>query len=162
MFNVRLAQASDMETVAEIYNQGIEDRVATFETRLRTAAEMVTWLQEHSARYPVLVAECDDVLRGWASVEPFSGRPCYDGVGSLSIYVHREFRGTGIGGKLLGVLLDAARQQKFHKLVLAALANNTAGRCLYERAGFRLVGTYEKQAQLDGVWLDVSLMEKLL
>ena len=159
---IREARETDMSVVAEIYNQGIEDRVATFETRLRTVADMEQWFRERRSRYLVLVFEKAGIIQGWAALEPFSSRPCYAGVASLSIYVRREARGQGVGRQLLLTLSEKACQQGFHKLVLSALANNAAGRRLYDRVGFRLVGTYEKQAQLDGAWLDVSLMEKLL
>jgi phosphinothricin acetyltransferase len=92
----------------------------------------------------------------------FNPRPAYDHVADFSVYVARESRGQGIGDLLLGALVDRARGLGYHKLVLAAFPDNAAGMKLYERHRFRTVGVYKEQGQLDGRWVDVILMEKLL
>ena len=56
-YRLRLATASDAEAICRIYNQGIEDRVATLETELRTPDERRQWLASRSLRHPVIVAE---------------------------------------------------------------------------------------------------------
>jgi phosphinothricin acetyltransferase len=83
-------------------------------------------------------------------------------VADFSVYVDRERRGTGVGTALLQALEERARTAGFHKLVLAAIAHNAAGSRLYERCGFRLIGIYEEQGMLDGHWVDVVVMEKIL
>jgi phosphinothricin acetyltransferase len=80
----------------------------------------------------------------------------------FSVYVAREARGRRIGSLLLSELEARARELGFHKLVLAAFPHNTAGMKLYERHGFRTVGIYKEQGKLDGNWVDVIIMEKLL
>lgn len=161
--NIRIASAEDASAITAIYNQGIEDRVATLETSPRTVAERSAWLAARSPRHPVLVAddEAGGVI-GWASLNPFNPRPAYDHVADISVYVAREHRGCGIGGRLLTALIDVARSLDYHKLVLAALATNEAGRRLYDRSGFSTVGTYREHGMLDGRWVDVVVMEKLL
>jgi len=160
---VRDARADDSEAIARIYNQGIEDRVATLETTLRSADERRDWLAARSLRHPVLVAidRANQVL-GWASLNQFNPRPVYDHVADFSVYVAREARGSGVGVALLEALEERARQIGFHKLVLAAFPTNSAGMRLYVRREFQVVGTYHEQAQLDGEWVDVILMEKIL
>jgi phosphinothricin acetyltransferase len=160
---VREATADDAEAIARIYNQGIEDRVATLETTLRTADERRQWLGAHSARHPVLVAtrNSEEVV-GWASLNPFNPRPAYDHVADFSVYVAREARGSGVGNRLLAALEERARQIGFHKLVLAAFPTNSAGMRLYTQRGFQVVGTYPELGLLDGRWVDVILMEKIL
>jgi L-amino acid N-acyltransferase YncA len=160
--NIRDATPDDAGAVAAIFNQGIEDRLATLETEFRTPAERRHWLEQRGPRHPVLVAVDGDEIRGWASLNPFNPRPVYDYVADFSIYVARAHRGAGIGSALLAALEERARAIGYHKLVLAAFPTNAAGMRLYTSHGFRVVGTYHEQGLLDGLWVDVILMEKIL
>ena len=160
---VRDAEAGDAEAIARIYNQGIEDRVATLETELRTADERARWMAAKGERYPVLVAvDAADSVVGWGSLNQFNPRPAYAHVADFSIYVNRDQRGRGIGDTLLTALENRARSLGYHKMVLAAFPNNVAGMRLYERHGFTTVGVYHEQGRLDDRWVDVILMEKIL
>src|SRR4051794_11191413 len=100
-FQTRRAGSADLEAIAAIYNQGIEDRVATFETELRRAEELRPWLQR---RIPTVVAEADGRVVAWASASLYRDRPCYDGVAEFSVYVAREHRGRGAGRAALSAL----------------------------------------------------------
>jgi len=159
---LRSAAAADAEAICTIYNQGIADRLATLETALRTPAERRQWLTERGPRQPVIVAETADAVIGWGSLNRFSPREVYDRVADFSVYVERSWRGKGVGRRLLDRLIDLARDIGYHKMVLAALPTNAAGVALYTRAGFTRVGIYREQGQLDGRWVDVLVMEKLL
>jgi L-amino acid N-acyltransferase YncA/DNA-binding MarR family transcriptional regulator len=160
---VRDATADDTTSIARIYNQGIEDRMATLETQLRTADERAAWLAARSSRHPVVVAvDAAGGVLGWASLNAFNPRPAYDHVVDLSVYVAREERGHGIGDALLGALEQRARSLGYHKMVLAAFPTNAPGMRLYERHHFQTVGIYHEQGLLDGSWVDVIAMEKLL
>jgi phosphinothricin acetyltransferase len=162
---IREATQDDAPAIARIYNQGIEDRMATLETEPRSPEERAAWLAAREARHPVLVAvdgEDTDIVLGWASLNRFNPRPAYDHVADFSVYVAREARGRGVGHALLSSLIERARALDYHKLVLAAFPNNAAGMRLYERHGFRTVGVYHEQGMLDGRWIDVVLMERLL
>jgi L-amino acid N-acyltransferase YncA len=160
---IREATLDDAPAIARIYNQGIEDRVATLETQLRSPAERAEWLAARQPRHPVLVAvDGDGAVLGWASLNSFNPRPAYDHVAEFSVYVAREHRGRGIGDALLGALVERARALGYHKLVLAAFPTNAPGMRLYERHGFVTVGVYHEQGMLDGRWVDVIVMEKVL
>lgn len=160
---IREAASTDASTIAQIYNQGIEDRVATLETEQRTAEERTAWLAARSPRHPVLVAIDDtDTIVGWGSLNPFNPRPVYDHVVDFSLYVAREQRGRGIGDALLSALETRARALGYHKMVLAAFPTNAPGMRLYERHGFTTVGVYHHQGLIDGKWIDVIIMEQLL
>ena len=160
---IRDATADDASTIARVYNQGIEDRVATLETQLRSADERAAWLAARGPRHPVLVAlDAQGTLLGWASLNAFNPRPAYDHVADLSVYVAREQRGRGVGETLLDALEARARAIGYHKLVLAAFPTNGRGMRLYERRGFRTVGIYREQGWLDDHWVDVIVMEKIL
>jgi L-amino acid N-acyltransferase YncA/DNA-binding transcriptional ArsR family regulator len=160
---VRDATAAHAAAIAQIYNQGIEDRVATLETQLRTPEERTEWLATHDARHPVLVAvDGAGAVVGWGSLNVFNPRPAYGHVVDFSVYVAREKRGQGVGDALLGALEARARALGYHKLVLAAFPTNAPGMRLYERHGFTTVGIYHEQGMLDGRWIDVIVMEKIL
>ena len=159
---VRFASLDDAAAICAIYNQGIEDRVATLETELRDADERRHWLSLRGTRHPVVVAEAAGRVIGWASLNSFNPRHCYDHVADISVYVERSWRGKGSGRILLGRLLELGRSMGFHKLVLACFPTNKAGVALYERLGFVPVGVYREQGLLDGQWIDVLIMEHLL
>jgi len=160
---VRLATATDADAICRIYNQGIEDRVATLETELRTPEERRQWLAGRSPRHSVLVAEsAGGSVAGWASLNVFNPREAYRHVADISVYVERAFRGKGVGKVLLTRLVELGREHGFHKLVLSAFPTNAGGMALYEKLGFRTVGVYKEQGRLDGRWVDTIVMEKLL
>jgi phosphinothricin acetyltransferase len=160
---IRDACPGDADAIAAIYNQGIEDRVATLETQLRTAEERAAWMAAKSPRHPVLIAVDDDgTITGWGSLNQFNPRAAYDHVAEFSVYVGRGHRGKGVGGALLSALEERARALEFHKMVLAAFPWNEAGMRLYGRHGFRMVGTFREQGRLDDRWVDVVVMEKIL
>jgi phosphinothricin acetyltransferase len=160
---IRPATAADAAAICEIYNQGIEDRLATLETELRTPEERRQWLAARGGRHPVIVAEA---ARGapvaWASLNVFNPRRAYDHVADISVYVDRSWRGRGVGRRLLERLVELGRELGYHKLVLSAFPFNRAGLALYERCGFREVGIYREQGRLDGRWVDTIVMERLL
>jgi L-amino acid N-acyltransferase YncA len=160
--HIRPARLDDAAAICEIYNAGIEDRVATLETELRTPAERAEWLRARSERHPVIVADDDGRVAGWGSLNPFNPRRAYDHVADFSVYVARDARGRGVGANLLAHLIDDARRLGYHKLVLAAFPFNESGMRLYRRSGFRDVGTYREHGMLDGQWVDVVIMERLL
>ena len=160
--DVRLAAAGDAAAVAEIYNQGIADRGATFETEPRTDADLARRIQDDPVRFPVLVAEVGGRVVGWASIGHYRDRACYAGIGEFSVYVHREARGQGVGHVLLAGLVDAARERGYWKLLSRVFPSNTASLALCQALGFREVGRYEKHGRLDGRWLDVVIVERLI
>ncbi|HBM74442.1 MAG TPA: GNAT family N-acetyltransferase [Clostridiaceae bacterium] len=162
-YAVRLADLDDMPSVTEIYNQGIEDRIATLETKLRTVEDMNKWFLSRGERYKVVVItdETNTVL-GWASLNVFNSRCCYSGVADMSIYIEREMRGKGLGKMLLNYLAQTAKENGFHKLVLSTFEYNERGHRLYKSQGFRKVGTYMNQGILDGKFVNITIMEKLL
>jgi L-amino acid N-acyltransferase YncA len=160
--SIRPARHADAEEIAEIYNQGILGRQATFETRLRTADDILATLKAGEGRFPYLVAEVEGVVTGWASVSTYRPRECYAGIGEFSIYVHEGWRKAGVGRVLLPALIDAAETAGFWKLLSRVFPENTSSLRLAAACGFREVGTYEKHAQLDGVWRDVVIIERLI
>jgi L-amino acid N-acyltransferase YncA len=160
--STRPATPDDAAAICTIYNQGIEDRIATLETEPRTPEERRQWMGARVARHPVVVAVTGGQVVGWGSLNAFNPRPAYDNVVDLSVYVERGWRGRGVGRALLQHLLPLARTLGYHKMVLATFPFNEAGVALYRKVGFRPVGVYREQGRLDGRWVDVLIMERLL
>ncbi len=159
---IRSATDGDAGAIATIYNQGIEDRIATLETELRTRDERRQWLAARSPRHPVIVAETGGRVVGWGSLNVFNARKAYEYVADFSVYIERDWRGKGVGSRLLARLIELGRELGYHKLVLSAFPSNTGGMALYQKLGFRTVGIYKEQGKLDGKWVDTIIMEKLL
>jgi phosphinothricin acetyltransferase len=155
------ARDGDAAAIADIYNQGIVERGATFETEPRTLEDIRPRIED-SSRLPVLVAERAGRVLGWAALSSYRPRACYAGVAEFSIYVDRDARGHGVGRQLLTALIEAARECGYWKLVSRIFPFNTASRSLCRTCGFREVGVYEKHSQLDGRWMDVVIVERLI
>lgn len=156
---VRSADIADCAAIARIYNQGIDARIATFETRHRTPEDIAAWL---GTRYPVIVVTRNDEVVGFAAASTYRPRDCYAGIAEYSVYVANHAQGIGVGRVALTALIAAAEAAGFWKLVSRIFPENTASLALARKVGFREVGVYEKHAQLDGVWKDVVIVERLL
>lgn len=159
---IRDASPADAAAISRIYNQGIQDRIATLETEERTPEERRAWLLARGSRHPVIVCCAGDEVVGWGSLNAFNPRRAYDSVADFSVYVERGWRGKGVGSRLLAELERLARGLGYHKLVLSAFPWNEAGMALYRKSGFREVGVYKEQGKLDGRWVDIVIMEKIL
>lgn len=110
---IRLAYDSDIPAILHIYNQGIEDRIATLETDLKDLGYMMNWYYNHQGRYKILLACHNGKTIGWASLNPYSQCCAYQGVADLSIYIAREYRGKGVGTQLITAIKMCAMEQSF-------------------------------------------------
>jgi L-amino acid N-acyltransferase YncA len=155
----RPATPADAAAIARIYNQGIEDRVGTFETRLRPTAEIEAWFD---GVHPIVVVEGDSGVIAFAATSTYRPRDCYSGIAETSLYVARDARRHGAGRLAMSALIEAAERGGFWKLLSRVFPENTASRALIRSLGFREVGVYQKHGKLDGVWRDVIIVERLL
>jgi len=159
---IRPARVEDAKEIARIYNQGVQDRVATFENAYVTPEERYLWLVARPEKFPVLVAEVKHTMMGWSSLQPYSPRACYSGIAELSIYIDRSLRGHGVGQELMKAMQNAAREKGYTKLVGRVIADNQPARKLCEVTGWREVGLHEKHGKLAGEWHDLVLVEYLI
>jgi len=158
---IRELQHADRDSVAAIYNEGIRGRGATFQTAERTPQDVAAWVDQ-AERYPVVVAEDDGAVTGWARASSYSGFDAYSGVGELAIYVTEAARGGGVGRALVDALADVCRERGYWKLIAKVFPDNVASIELLHRCGYRDVGLHLRHGQLDGDWRDVLLLERSL
>ncbi len=159
-WNVRPARPADAARISEIYNAGIEDSAATLETAPRTPQQIMALLCRPA--YHLFVVEWGGTIFGWASISPYSDRECYAGIGEASVYISRSARHQGIGRILLEAVIEASEERGYHKLVGRIIATNQPSRRLVRSLGFREVGLHEKHGRLNGRWVDVVLVERLI
>jgi L-amino acid N-acyltransferase YncA len=155
----RPATPDDGVAIARIYNEGIADGIATFETRLRHADDVRSWL---GTRFPIVVVESDGQVIAFASTSEYRPRDCYARIAEFSVYVSRDRRGEGAGRVAMHALMQEAVDAGFWKLVSRVLVENLASRSLLRELGFREVGIYERHGQVGGEWKDVVIVERLL
>ena len=155
----RGAEPTDVDAIARIYNEGIEDRLATFETEPRSAEDIRGWLD---LGFPLVVVEADGKVAAWASAHPYSDRAAYAGIGEFSIYVSRARSRQGLGRAGLEALIAECEKRGYWKLVSRIFPENEAGLALCRELGFREVGVYLRHGKLDGEWRDCVIVERLL
>lgn len=142
--------------VKAIYESGIATGNATFQTE---APGWEEWDKGHIKTCRLVALESDQVL-GWAALSPVSGRCVYAGVAEVSVYIHPEARGKGIGQKLLSALIEESEQNNFWTLQAGIFPENISSISIHEKLGFRQVGRREKIGQMKGVWRDTLLLER--
>jgi L-amino acid N-acyltransferase YncA len=157
---IRDARPADAEAIGEIYAQGIAERQATFETRPRTPAEIRDWIE--GAQRPLLVAEQDGEVTGFARVIAYSEVDAYRGVGEFMIYLAPAARGRGAGRRLLEALCARWEQEGGWKLLAKIFPDNEPSAALCRACGFDEVGVHRRHGQLEGRWRDVVVLERRL
>jgi L-amino acid N-acyltransferase YncA len=157
---VRPAEPRDAKAIAAIYNEGIEERQATFQTRAQGAED---FLERISSERPFLIAEAHGEVVGWAAVLPYCDQvPYYAGVGEATMYVERAARRKGVGRRLLDELALAAERRGFYKLTGKIFTSNRPSIELVSSCGYREVGVHRRHGRLDDEWKDVLVVELLL
>lgn len=155
----RQATPADAAAIARIYNAGIEERVATFETSHRSPGDVLPLLE---GAYPAVVVVEGGTVVAFAWTSAYSTRECYSGVAEFSVYAAPERRGRGAGRLAMEALIAESRRRGFWKLLSKVFVENTPSRRLLRSLSFREVGVHESHARLDGTWRDVVLIERLL
>jgi len=157
---VRAARPDDAEAIARIHNEGIAERVATFQTAMQQGPSIAEAIE--GGRLVFVAARGDEVV-GWASVAPYDdAHEYYSGVGEATLYVRRQARREGTGRALLAALAEEAERRGYHKLVGKIFTTNGPSIALVRASGWREVGLHERHGRLDGEWKDVLVVEMLL
>ena len=160
--SIRLASAADAEAIREIYNTEVLDSTVTFDLVARTPEEQAAWMSEHDGVYPVLVAENEVGVVGFACLSPYRPRPAYSTSAEDSVYVARGHRGEGIGRALLGEVVELARVHGFHSVMARIVGDHEVSIALHRSFGFELVGIEREIGRKFSRWLDVAIMQLLI
>jgi len=156
---VRAARLEDAAAITHIYNQGIEDRIGTFETVSRRIDQIEDWF-EHAPVFVTVEDEAGEVV-GYAVAHPYSDRCCYQGIGEFSVYIRRDARGRGAGRLAMSALIEGSKAAGLWKLISRVFPENRASLNLMAWSGFKEIGVHEKHGKLDGVWRDCVIVEQV-
>ena len=161
MVSIRPATLTDIESITEIYNEAIRTTMATFDTEPKTAADQLRWFEAHGPRHPILVADVDGKVVGWASLAQWSDRCAYSDTAETSFYVKEEHRGKGYGRKLKAAIVEEGRRLGFHTLIARVAQGSDESLHLNDQFGFVYVGVLKEVGRKFGQLLDVHIMQKI-
>ena len=159
MLNIRPATVDDQQAIMDIYNEAVVNTAATFDTELRTMEKQMEWWEKHKKNHPVLVAEEQGKITGWASLSPWSDRCAYDTTVEVSVYIHKDFRGRGIGSKLLEIVTLEGGKVGNHTVLSRITEGNESSIHIHEKFGYRHIGVMKEVGFKFGKFLDVNMMQ---
>ena len=159
MLTIRKATLADLGAITGIYNEAILKTVATFDTEPKTDAEQKNWFDHHGPKYPILVAEEDNLIAGWASLSQWSDRCAYSDTAESSLYVREEYQGRGIGRRLAEAIIEAGREAGLHTIIARIASENKVSIHLSESIGYRHIGVMKECGRKFGRLLDIHLMQ---
>ncbi|QDT26158.1 N-acyltransferase YncA [Gimesia panareensis] len=162
VINIRRAELTDLEAMTEIYNEAILTSTATFDLAPQTREQRLNWFESHEERFPILVAECDGEVAGWACLSRWRPRKAYERTAETSFYVKGTQRGKGIGRQLKQAIIDEARRLNFHTLIAGVAQGNEVSLHLNQSFGFEVVGTFREVGNKFDQWLDVTYLQLML
>jgi phosphinothricin acetyltransferase len=161
MCTIRPAKISDLTAITEIYNEAIKTTTATFDTEPKTGDEQKVWFDSHGPQYPIVVEESNGAVVGWASLSKWSDRCGYSGTAEISLYVKQEFRGKGVGRKLMEAIISEGKRVGLHTIIVRIAEGNDVSVHLAESFGFRHIGVMKEVGRKFGRLLDVHIMQKV-
>ncbi len=159
MLTVRKATIEDLVAITEIYNDAILKTVATFDTEPKSLEEQKLWFAHHGDNYPILVAEQSSLIVGWVSLSRWSDRCAYSGTVEISLYVREEYRGKGVGKRLIREIINEGRRVGLHTVIARITEGNSVSIRLHESVGFKHIGVMREVGRKFGRFLDVDLMQ---
>jgi L-amino acid N-acyltransferase YncA len=161
MITIRRATLDDLPAITEIYNDAILKTLATFDTQPKSLDEQKEWFKEHGLKYPILVAEADGLITGWASLSRWSGRCAYANTAEISVYVSETHRGKGIGRHLITAIVEEGQHVGLHTVIARIADGNDVSIRLHESVGFQYVGVMREVGEKFGKLIDVYMMQKI-
>lgn len=161
LVEIRKAILEDLEGITEIYNDVILTSIATFDTEIKTVEEQKIWFYEHGSKNPIVVAELDKEIIGFASLSKYSTRCAYSDTAELSLYVKKDYQGKEIGKKLMKKIITEGKKGGLHAIISRITEGNKISIKLHEDVGFEHIGVYKEVGFKFGKRLDVYLMEKV-
>jgi L-amino acid N-acyltransferase YncA len=161
-FKIRNAVANDLTAINEIYNYYVKNSTCTYQTELETMKERHAWFDEHDKAHPVIVAENNDTIVGWASISKFRKREAYKPTVENSVYIHHDHLYKGIGTALLQEIIRLARDAGHHSIIAGISAEQTKSIAMHEKYGFKKVAHLKEVGYKFNTWLDVVYYQLFL
>ncbi len=162
MFVFRKAVLDDLQAISDIYNEAIINTTATFDTKTKTREEQKDWFNSHKPKYPLIVAEMESSIVGWAALSEWSDRCAYTDTAEISVYIKNEYRGKGIGNRLINEILQAGRGVGLHTVIARIEKSNAVMIHLCKKNGFKHIGVMKEVGRKFGKLLDVVMMQIIL
>ena len=160
---IRLATATDLPSVSEIYNHYVHHSTCTYQLEPETLESRQAWFEQHSPeKHPVTVAELDGAIVGWGALSQFRPRAAYAHSVEASVYLRHDVHRRGIGKALLLDLIARAKAAGHHTLIGGASADQVASLALQKSLGFQQVGHFKEVGFKFGRWLDVVYSQLML
>jgi len=161
MINIRRATINDLYAITKIYNEAILKTTATFDTEIKTRKEQKKWFEDHGSKNPILVADENGIIFGFASLSKFSDRCAYSDTAEISLYVREEHQGKGIGKKLMESIIKEGKKVGLHVVISRITEGNEKSIYLHKSVGFEHIGIMKEVGLKFGKRLDVYLMQKI-
>ena len=159
---VRSATEADVPAILDIYNEAVLHSTATFDIEPHTLEERLQWFRETKHPHCVIVAEAEGAVVGWGCLRSFRARVAYRFTTEDSLYIHKDYRGRGIGALLLAELIERAKKGGFHSVIAGMTQGNPASEALHKRFGFVDCGRNREVGYKFERWLDVIWMQLML
>jgi len=161
MIKLRKARLKDLNQITEIYNEAILKTVATFDTEIKTLKEQKKWFIDHGLKNPIIVAEQNKLIVGFASLSKWSDRCAYSDTAEISLYVKEKYQGKGIGKNLMEKIIKEGEKADLHAIIARITSGNKLSIHLHEKYGFEHIGVMKEVGKKFGKLLDVYLMQKI-
>lgn len=161
MINIRKATINDLKEITKIYNKAIENTVATFDTEQKTLDEQKNWFENHGPKNPILIAEQDEFIVGWAALSKYSTRCAYSDTAEISLYIDEKYQGKGLGKKLMEAIVEEGQKAGLHAVIARITDGNEVSVHLHKSVGFEHVGILKEVGFKFDKRLDVHLMQKV-
>ena len=161
MLKIRKAKLTDLKEITKIYNEAILKTVATFDTEIKSLQEQKIWFESHGLKNPIIVAEQNGIIIGWASLSQWSDRCAYSDTAEISLYVKEKYQGRGIGKKLMESIIIEGKKVGLHAIIARITEGNKLSIHLHDKFGFEHIGVMKEVGKKFGKRLDVYLMEKI-
>ena len=158
---IRKATLNDLEAITEIYNNAIQKTVATFDTETKTYEEQKKWFEEHGLNNPIIVAELEGNIVGWAALSKYSTRCAYSDTAEISLYVNDQDQRKGIGKRLMQSIIKEGKNTSLHSVIARITEGNEKSIHLHKSVGFEHIGIMKEVGHKFGKRLDVCLMQKV-
>lgn len=159
---IRDAIRSDVPAILHIYNYAVRETTATFDLEDQTLAEREAWFDKYGGNFPLIVAELEGQVAGYASLSMFRAKPAYDRTVELSVYIDPDFWGRGLAKALMSDILGRARELGHHVVVSCITSGNDVSIKMHEKFDFEFVGTFKEVGYKFDSWQDVHFYQLIL